>query len=143
MFNTVIHRKLNKRQLAYCYWRARDCSMEEAMIKAGYRCKGVSARNVGVKLEKNAYIVEQIEKERLTIFDSSKITTEYVLEGLNNLAQNAVKEDTRVRAFELLGKYLAMFKDKLQVSGNITYTPEEQSEISAIKNRMVAITTNN
>ena len=133
-------RKLNKRQLVYCYWRARDCSMEEAMIKAGYTCKGGSARSWGSQMENNLNIISEIDKQRLNIFDSNTITVDYVLAGLNNLAQTAVKEDTRVRAFELLGKYLAMFKDKLQVTGNMTFTDTEIAEYSGLKDRLGILT---
>lgn len=86
--------------------------MEQSMMKSGYRCKGVSARNTGHNLEEKTYIKQQIERERLTIFDKSKITPEYVLEGLNKIAQEGEQESNKVRAYELIGKYMAMFIDK-------------------------------
>lgn len=107
----VKSKELNKRQKAYCYYRARNNTMEVSMTKAGYTCRGLSARNTGVKLEKNAYIQIQIEKERLTIFDKSKVTEESILENLTNISLYGEVEANRVRATELLGKYLAMFKE--------------------------------
>lgn len=122
----IMSRKLNKRQLAYCYWRARDKTIEEAIIKAGYICVGGNARSVGSHLEDNSNIQERIEYERLNIFDRSMITEEYILEGLNKLALSAQNESVRTRAFELLGKYKAMFTDKQLVDATII-TKEEQA----------------
>jgi phage terminase small subunit len=124
---------LNKRQEAYCYWRARAFSMEESMPKAGYRCRGVSARNVGSKLEENVYIRERIERERLTIFDKNSITEEYILEGLKKIAEQGEQEANRVRAFELLGKTRAMFTDK-QLQVKDISSQERQERIDKLKN---------
>jgi len=110
--------------------------MEEAMEKSGYTCRGLSARNTGVKLEKNAYIRERIEEERLTIFDKSMITEEYVLNNLRDLAENARYESDRIRANELLGKYLAMFTDKVKSEGSLLITKEDEREVQDIVTRM-------
>ena len=109
-------RKLNKRELAYCSWRARDNSMEVSMVKAGYTCKGASARSWGSQLETRLNIQAQIQKNRLNIFDKKLITEEYVLESLKNLAETSVHESDRIRAIELLGKYLSMFTDKIETN---------------------------
>jgi len=108
--------KLNKRELAYCYWRARDNTMEEAMPKAGYKCRGDNARSWGSRLEKKPNIQEEIQKEKLNIFDKSCITVEYVLGNLKHLAEVARNEADKIRATELLGKYLAMFTEKQEVT---------------------------
>ena len=86
--------------------------MEESMSKSGYTCKGASARSWGSQLERKLNIEEQIQKEHLNIFDKSMITEEYVLKNLRKLAENSRNEADRIRANELLGKYLAMFTDK-------------------------------
>ena len=117
-------RKLNKRQLAYCYWRARDKSIEEAMIKSGYTCRGGSARATGSQLEDNLNILSQIEKDRLNIFDRKCITEEYVLEKLRNLAENSHCDSDKIRATELLGKYLAMFTERINIKSEFKETPE-------------------
>ena len=110
-------KKLNKRQLTYCYWRARDFSQEESRLKAGYKAKGTAARSLGSRLEKNVNVIVQIEKEKVNIFDRQMITEEYVLEGLRKIAENGQQEANKVAAFQLLGKYLAMFTDKLKNEG--------------------------
>jgi len=129
-------RKLNKRQLAYCYYRARNYTIEESMKKAGYKGIGEVARAVGSRLETNDNIKIQIETERANVFDKSKITDEYILEGLNKIAKEGKQEANKVRAWELLGKYLAMFTDKTEHSGTIEHTQAEKEEYNRLRNRI-------
>ena len=114
--------------------------MEQSMQKSGYICKGISARTTGVNLEKNTYIQEKIEQERLTIFDKSKITEEYILEGLSKIALEGTQEANRVRSWELLGKYKAMFTDKTVLKGDMTLSPSQEAKIEEyITNRLTNV----
>jgi hypothetical protein len=54
--------------------------------------------------------LEELAKE----FDKEKITAEYVLSGLERELQIATKSADRIRALELLGKYLALFKSDIK-----------------------------
>lgn len=129
-------RKLNKRQLAYCYYRARDNTIEQSMSKSGYTCKGGSARATGSQLEDNPNIQHRIEHERLNIFDKTMITEEYVLNNLKTLAEESKWPGDRIRANELLGKYLAMFTDKVKSEGTLTMTDKEKQELAIVRPRL-------
>ena len=130
-------RKLNQRQLTYCYYRAREHTIEESMIKAGYKGIGEVARAVGSRLETNANIQIQIETERANVFDKSKITDEYILKGLSEIAKNGKQEANRVRAWELLGKTLAMFTERTEIKGDMTLSPTQEKKIEEyITNRL-------
>ncbi len=129
-----LNTKLNKRQLTYCYWRARSNTIEESMVKAGFTCKGASARSWGSQLEDKLNIKERIEQERLNIFNKAMITEEYVLKGLKDIAEQGKQEANKVMAFQLLGKYLAMFTDKTE--NKTTITEERKAELLGFVTRL-------
>jgi len=96
----------------------------DAAIKAGYKEK--TARSMGCQLLTRINIREILDERIKSIEDKTEITVEYVLKGINDLAKNAKNESVRARAFELLGKHLAMFTDKVISSMNVkTLTDEE------------------
>ena len=107
-------RKLNKRQLAYCYWRARGSTQEQGIRKAGYTAKGKVVRALGARLETNENIKSQIETEKANIFDKNMITEEYILEGIKKIAETGKLEANKLRAWELLAKTKAMLTDKVE-----------------------------
>ena len=132
--------KLNKRQLAYCYHRARDKTIEVAMSMAGYTCIGDVARSVGSRLESNANIRERIEWEIANIFDVKKIDLEYLVNKANEIAQNSQQDTNKLRAIEILAKLKGLWIDKQQVGATII-TQEEQSIIDKyISNRVSSLT---
>ena len=107
--------KFNKRELAFIYWRARGENLVNSVIKAGYKAKTrLVASSYGWKLEKKVDILEAIQREKVNIFDKSMVTEEYVLNNLKQLAETSHNEADKIRANELLGKYLAMFTDKTE-----------------------------
>jgi len=117
--------KLNKRQQAYCYYRARDYTIEQAMSKAGYTCKGDIARSVGSHLEQNSNITQEIERERLNIFDVKKIDLEYLTEKANEIAQNSKQDANKLRALEILAKLKGLWVDKAQIDTHEVANEEE------------------
>lgn len=121
-------KELNKRQLAYCYHRARDNSMEESMTKAGYTCVGGSARSVGSQLETNADITKQIDNERLNIFDTNKVNLEYLIEKTNEIALKSKHDSNRLRAIEILAKLKGLWVDRQDIDIHNFNTKTEQSE---------------
>lgn len=121
-------KKLNKRQLAYCYYKARNCTIEQAMEKAGYRCRGNSARAIGSELEKNPNISKQIEREITNIFDVKKINLEYLTEKANEIVLNPENQANKLRAIELLAKLTGNWVDKKHVDAEVT-SKEDQAII--------------
>jgi phage terminase small subunit len=133
-------RKLNKRQLTYCYYRARDFTIEQAMEKAGFTGKGNTARAVGSRLETNANIKERIECEVANIFDVSKIDLEYLVNKANEIAQNSLQDTNKLRAIEILAKLKGLWIDKQQVDASIITQEEEGILSKYITNRVSSLT---
>ena len=126
-------RKLNKRQLAYCYYRARGYTIEQSMSKAGYTCVGGSARATGSQLEQNPNIKSRIEYERLNIFDMNKINLEYLVEKASKIITDGEYEANKLRAIEIVAKLTGNWIDK-QID-KVTFTSEEQHP-EAVKERL-------
>ncbi len=120
-------KKLNQRETAFIHWRAQGESLVDSVIKAGYKAKSkLVASSYGCQLEKKLSIIQAIQQEKLNIFDRNCITVEYVLGNLKHLAEVARNEADKIRATELLGKYLAMFTDKQEIS----QTEKEDNQFS-------------
>ena len=66
---------------------------------------------------------------RAEILDDIKdrITVEYVLNNLKKLAETSKNKADRIRANELLGKWLAMFTDKYQGKSEVEITETGKS----------------
>lgn len=127
--------KLNKKELAFIYWRARGYSLVDSVIKAGYKAKSkLIASSYGCQLEKKISIKEAIQVEKLNIFDKSCITAEFVLGNLKVLAVSAKAESDKIRSNELLGKYLALWVDK---SINENTNTEKKEVLDSYYNRLL------
>ncbi len=116
-----------------------DCNATQAAVRAGYSKK--TAYSVGQRMLKNVevkkYIQEQLEKihnertadaqeviEYLTsVLRGESLAEVIVVEGSGEGCSEARKikkspdEKERLRAAELLGKRLGMWKEKVEVSG--------------------------
>jgi len=99
-------------------------TFKQAILDAGYSPN--TAKQVSSAMTIVKYSLNEIAKE----FDKAKITPEYVLAGLNKEASEAKNSADRIRAYELLGKYLAMFTDKQEVS--TTEKPDNQFSIERL-----------
>ena len=95
---------------------------KQALLDAGYTPATAyqSSSNGIVK-----YCLEEIARD----FDKAKITPEYVLAGLNKEAQEAQTASDRIKALELLGKYLAMFTEKQIIDAKVL-SQEEQTRLN-------------
>jgi hypothetical protein len=104
----------------------RTANSTEAAFRT-YNCKDRTvAKAMGHKLRKKpvvqAYMIQAAEETGLT--------PEYVTGGIRNLAENAKSENTRLRAYELLGKMMTMFDSKTpNVNFNIDINDDEISKI--------------
>lgn len=98
-------------------------SFKKSLLDAGYTVNTAS-HNVTKDNKLLKTVFEEIAQE----FDKEKITVEYVLAGLDKEAREAKNSADRIKAFELLGKFKAMFTDKSQVQTE-DITPKEKSII--------------
>lgn len=117
---------LTKKQETYCYYRARGENPTQSVLKS-YDTKSDNMASVlGNRLEKKDKIEKGIQKERDKIFSKSKITEEYILEQLDKIASSSRRDADKVRALELLGKFLAMFKERQDITHRESILSEDQ-----------------
>ena len=107
-------KKLNPRQSAYCRARAKGLTQEESLKLSGYTCVGGSARALGSKMDKSVNICQQIQQEKVNLFNVHSVNPEWVIKSLCEIARNGELESNKVRALELIGKTFAMFITKEQ-----------------------------
>lgn len=104
---------MNPKQQRFVEEYCVDFNATQAAIRAGYSEK--TARAIASENLTKLYIKEAIEERLSKKHKKTEITAELVLSGIKEIAfkQNA-KETDRLRALELLGKYLKLFTDKIE-----------------------------
>ena len=90
----------------------------ESAKKAGYSEK--TAYSQGQQLLKKLEIQEALKARTETAI----ITANEVLNGVKAIAYNGEKDSDKLKAFELLGKYLALWTDKQQQEGTLKIVVE-------------------
>ncbi len=92
-----------------------DSNATQAAIRAGY--SPASAESQGSRLLRNAKVRAAIDAAQAKQTEEAEVTVSYVLERLKKEAEGADMAGARVKALELLGKYLKMFVEKVEVGG--------------------------
>jgi phage terminase small subunit len=93
-----------------------DLNATQAAARAGYSEK--SSMEIGYQLLRKTSVQEAIQKAVNERTKNVEITTEWILQGIKNIADNLDEQTKdRLKAFELLGKYMKLFTDKHEVSG--------------------------
>jgi hypothetical protein len=88
-------------------------------------------------IEENYTLVPQpadaeIEEFENAAAERSEITVDQIVDRLNRIASNPrEKTSDRLRADELLGKYLGMFTEKVQMSGSLNTGTDKLANILA------------
>lgn len=100
-----------------------DLNATQAAIRAGYSKK--TAYRTGCDNLKKAHIKAEIEQRMKKREERAIITAEEVINGIKEIAFDPkARHNDKLKAFELLGKHLAMFTDKVQHSGDLDITVE-------------------
>jgi phage terminase small subunit len=85
----------------------------ESAIKAGYSEK--VAKEIGYENLTKPHIKSEIDKRLEARAKSNGITAEYVLQGIKSIADDIeAKHNDKLKAYELLGKHLKLFTDKIE-----------------------------
>jgi phage terminase small subunit len=93
-----------------------DLNATQAAARAGYSEK--SSMEIGYQLLRKTSVQEAIQTAISERTKNVEITTEWILKGIKDIADNMDEQTKdRLKAYELLGKYLKMFTDKHEVSG--------------------------
>ncbi len=111
---------LTNRQRVFCKLYSKGMARKDAMIQAGYSPNGAA-------VQASRLLSKPMIKEYLTSLDNKIIlTSEYTrqdivaeLLDISTLAKGSEEYHAAIRANELLGKDIGMFKQELQVSGAV------------------------
>lgn len=115
--------KLTPKQQAFINEYLIDLNATQAAIRAGYSKK--TAYRTGCDNLKKAHIKAEIERRMKEREERAIITADEVIKGIKEIAYDSkARHNDKLKAFELLGKHLAMFTDKVQHSGDLDITVE-------------------
>jgi phage terminase small subunit len=109
--------KLKPKQELFAIEYLKDFNATQAAIRAGYSTK--TAHVIGPENLKKPVIKKAIDIGMAQRTKSVEISVEWILQGVKSIADNLDEQTKdRLKAFELLGKYLKMFTDKHEISGS-------------------------
>lgn len=104
---------MNPRQEKFVNEYCVDLNATQAAIRSGYSQK--TARWIGQENLTKPYIKQAIEERLNKNTTKTIITAEMVLNGIKDIAfAKDAKPNDRLKAMELLGKYLKLFTDKIE-----------------------------
>jgi phage terminase small subunit len=89
----------------------------KAYYEAGYKAKSDNIAGVEAhKLLKNPKIKNTIDENMKQRSENCGITAEFVLNGIKDIALKGKKDTDKLKAYELLGKHLKLFTDKVEAN---------------------------
>jgi len=107
--------------MTFCKEYLKDLNASRAARRAGYSEK--TAHAIGNANLAKPLIREYINKRMKKRAEKVEIDAEYVLRGIKETTESAKKSgdlSNSFRGYELLGKHLKLFTDKVQHEGNVT-----------------------
>lgn len=109
--------KLTPKQAAFVREYLVDLNATQAAIRAGYSEK--TAYSQGQRLLKNVEVQTALQDGQATKAEAAQVNAKMVLDGLRRIAEGDGSESARVRAYELLGKHIGMFTEKIEQTGGM------------------------
>lgn len=111
---------LNAKQRQFIAEYLVDRNATKAYMRAGYKCSEETARRMASRLMTNDDIKAEIERLTRKQAISVEWTAEEILRDIKNIATDpTVMPKDRLKAYELGGKRLAMWVEKVEHSGTI------------------------
>jgi phage terminase small subunit len=93
-----------------------DMNAAQACLRAGYNTK--ASAQMGLKVLRHPRVAAEIAKKMQKKREETKVTENYVINKLVMMAENPEAKDAdQLRALELLGRSLGMFRDRQEISG--------------------------
>ena len=108
---------LTSKQLRFVEEYLIDLNATQAAIRSGYSVN--TASETGYENLRKPQISEEIKKRQEKLQEKTEITQEWVLNKYRDLIENADHNVVRA-ALADVGKHLGMFKDKIEISGNLS-----------------------
>lgn len=90
----------------------KDLNATKAAERAGYSKK--TAYSIGERLLKNVEIKKRVDEKVKKQADKTEVKISEIIEGFKEIAFGDEKTSDRLKALELLGKYLGIFKESEQ-----------------------------
>lgn len=113
--------ELTAKQRAFVTEYMKDRNSTQAALRAGYSPK--SALSASHNLLKNPVVAKMIADWEEANRVEGLITVDKIVHRLNAIAENeAAKDSDKIRANELLGKYLGMFTERVEMKGQLDTT---------------------
>ena len=104
-----------------------DLNASAAILRAGYQSKNPDVD--GYKLLVSPSISILVNKAMDERSRQTGITAAYVLNGIKSIAEReGIKETDTLKAFELLGKHLKLFTEKIEEKSDQTITIKLEGE---------------
>lgn len=104
--------KLTAKQELFISEYMKDLNATQAAIRAGYSEK--TANRIASENLTKLDIKNEIEIRLQERAKNNGITAEFVLNGIKAIATTGEKESDKLKAYELLGKHLKLFTDKIE-----------------------------
>jgi phage terminase small subunit len=122
--------KLTAKQEQFCKEYLIDLNATQAAIRAGY--SESAARQQGAENMAKPVILERIQEGMAKRSAKTEITAEWVLSGIKETTLKAVNDDNHAMAlkgYELAGKHLKLFTDRVE--------QDVQVEITGIERKII------
>lgn len=141
--------ELTEKQKLFCKEYLKDFNGTQAAIRAGYSEKSACA--IANENLRKPYIQEYLNKTKAKITKKVELSVENVLESIMEIRRRCMDpipvldkdgDDTGIRNFkeagalkanELLAKYLGMFEQKVNITGNIEIDDNKRDKDEIIK----------
>ena len=103
-------KKLTLKQQRFVDYYLQTGNATKSAKLAGYNTNYQTLRQIGSDNLTNPYIQKAIQAKLI----KDKINPTYVLSGISTIADTSKRDNDKIRAYELLGKYLKLFTDTEQ-----------------------------
>jgi len=103
-------KKLTLKQQRFVDYYLQTGNATKSAKLAGYNTNYQTLRQIGSDNLTNPYIQKAIQAKLI----KDKINPTYVLSGISTIADTSKRDNDKLRAYELLGKYLKLFTDTEQ-----------------------------
>ena len=87
----------------------------QSVIKAGYITK--NHNKVALQLMQHPLVKTEIQSRMADRQERMALSGDYIIYKLMDIVEETAKDGDRIRALELLGKTLALFKERQEISG--------------------------
>ena len=115
--------KITEKQQQFVIEYLIDLNATQAYIRAGYKVSETVASVNACKLLGNTKIQNLVQKAMAERASRCRISQDEVIMQLKSIAFNeGARDSDRIRALDLLGRHLGMFRDRVEVTNTMDIT---------------------